>query len=233
MQACVEHARPLQKLARGILRDMGVDKPKLPKHPEKLYGTIGAYRNAFAHDPVLGRAADQGRDLLPPQHRLPKVGSPMLWRDAATIPAAEMIDGLTLEEDLWQRLAEFLQAQWAALTEEFIEARKHDKFIGDLGLNGLLPIRCAPSEASLAGPVGASGTIIIARSVGANFGYRGSKFLSSLLPGRFLFDLAASTSMNVKSERSVWRYSAGSGGAHPIITETAPESLPVQNGGHS
>jgi hypothetical protein len=164
MQACVEHARPLQKLARGILRDVGVDKPKFPKHPEKLYGTIGAYRNAFAHDPVLGRAADQGRDLLPPQHRLPKVGSPMLWRDAATIPAAEMIDCLTLEEDLWRHLAEFLQAQWAALAEEFIEARKHDKFIEDLGLNGFLPIRCAPSEASLAGPVSASGTIIIARS---------------------------------------------------------------------
>ena len=164
MQACVEHAKPLQKLARDILRGVGVDKPKFPKHPQDLYGTIGAYRNAFAHDPVLGRGVYQGRDLLPPQHRLPKDGSPMLWRDAATIPAAEMIDGLKMEEDLWQRLAEFLRAQCASLTEEFIEARKHDKFIEDLGLNALLPIRCAPSDASLAGPVGASGTIIIARS---------------------------------------------------------------------
>lgn len=164
MQACVEHAKPLQELARDILRSVGVDKPKFPKHPQDLYGTIGAYRNAFAHNPVLGRGVHQGRDLLPPLRLLPKKGSPMLWRDAATIPAAEMIDGITLEEELWQRLAEFLQAQWASLAEAFIEARNHDKFIEDLGLNGFLPIRCAPSAASLAGPVGASGTVIIARS---------------------------------------------------------------------
>ncbi len=164
MQACVEQTKPLQKLARDILRGVGVDRPKFPKHPQDLYETIGAYRNAFAHNPVLGRAVDQGRELLPPQHRLPKDGSPMLWRDAAGIATAEMTDGLKLAEDLWQRLAEFLQAQWASLAEAFIEARKHDRFIQDLGLNGLLPIRCAPPDASLAGPQGASGTIIVARS---------------------------------------------------------------------
>ena len=163
MQACVEQAKPLQILARNILRGVGIDRPKFPKHPQDLYETIGAYRNAFAHDPVLGRAVDQGRELLPPLHRLPKDGSPMLWRDAAAIPTSEMIDGLKLEEDLWQQLAEFLQAQWKSLTEAFIEARKHDKFIEDLGLKGRLPIRCAPADASLAGPMAASG-IIVARS---------------------------------------------------------------------
>ncbi len=160
MQACVEQAKPLRKLARDILRGVGVDKPAFPKHPEGLYGTVGAYRNAFAHNPVLGRSAHQGRDLLPPKHRLPKGGSPMLWRDAATIPATEMIDGLKLEEDLWQRLAEFLQEFWASLTKEFIDARKYDKFIEDLGLKAFLPIRCVPSGASLAGPVSASGTFV-------------------------------------------------------------------------
>jgi hypothetical protein len=74
MQACVEQAKPLQKLARDILRGMGFDRPKLPKHPQDSYETIGAYRNAFAHDSVLGRAVCQGRDLLPQQHRLPKDG---------------------------------------------------------------------------------------------------------------------------------------------------------------
>jgi hypothetical protein len=163
MQASVEQAKPLQTLARNILRSIGVERPKFPKQPQALYETIGAYRNAFAHDPVLGRAVDQGRELLPPRHRLPQDRSPMLWRDAAAIPTSEMIDGLKLEEELWQQLAEFFQAEWKSLTEAFIEARKHDKFIDDLGLKGLLPIRCTPPDDSLAGPMAASG-IVVARS---------------------------------------------------------------------
>lgn len=160
MQASVEHAKKLQTLARKILRSVGIDSPKFPKHPQSVYETIGAYRNAFTHDPVLGRAVDQGRELLPPQHLLPKDGSPMLWRDAAAIPTSEMVDGLQLEEELWQHLADFFQAQWQSLTEAFIAARKHDKFIEDLSLKGLLPIRCTPPSPSPAGTIAASGTII-------------------------------------------------------------------------
>lgn len=160
MQASVEQAKKLQALARKILRSVGIDRPKFPKQPQTVYETIGAYRNAFAHDPVLGRGVNQGRELLPPPRRLPKDGSPMLWRDAAAIPTSEMIDGLQLEEELWQHLADFFQAQWQSLTEAFIAARKHDKFIEDLSLQGLLPIRCTPPDNFLAGPIAASGTII-------------------------------------------------------------------------
>jgi hypothetical protein len=160
MQACVEQAKPLQTLARNILRRVGVDRPKLPKHPQDLYETVGTYRNAFAHDPVLGRAVDQGRELLPPRDRLPKDGSPLLWRDAAAIPTAEMVDGLAFESDLWGHLAQFLQTQWKALAEAFVEAREHDTFVRDLGLRGVLPIRCEPVAPSLVGPLAASGTIV-------------------------------------------------------------------------
>jgi hypothetical protein len=164
MQAAIEQAKPLQGLARDHLRGIGVERWRFPRHPQGLYETIGSYRNAFLHNPVLGRAVDQGRELLPSPDRLLKGRSPMLWRDSATIPTAEMIDGFKLEEDLWQRLADFLQAQWMSLTDAFIEARKHPQFIDDLGLIRLLPIRCAPPNDSLAGPVSASGTIIVARS---------------------------------------------------------------------
>jgi hypothetical protein len=41
----------------------------------------------------------------------------------------------------------------------FIESRKHDQFIENLNLKELLPIRCAHSDESLAGPASASGGI--------------------------------------------------------------------------
>ena len=50
------------------------------------------------------------------------------------------------------------------LADAFIESRKHDQFIEDLNLKELLPIRCAHSDESLAGPASASGRIIFARS---------------------------------------------------------------------
>jgi hypothetical protein len=160
MQSCVEQAKPLQTLARNILRRVGVDRPELPKHPQDLYETVGTYRNAFAHDPVLGRAVDHGRELLPPKDRLPKNGSPLLWRDAAAIPTAEMIDSLSFESDLWRQLAQFLQTQWKALAEAFVEGREHDTFVQDLGLRRVLPIRCEPIAPSLVGPLAASGIIV-------------------------------------------------------------------------
>jgi hypothetical protein len=83
-----------------------------------------------------------------------------VWRDAAAIPASVMIDGLELEEERWQQLADFFEAQWKSLKEAFVAARKHDKFIEYLSLKELLPIRCTPPDDSLAGPIAASGTII-------------------------------------------------------------------------
>jgi len=71
--------------------------------PQSVYDTIAAYRNAFTHDPVLGRAVDQGRELLPPQHWLPKTESSALERRRSH-PDADMIDGLKLEEELWHSL---------------------------------------------------------------------------------------------------------------------------------
>jgi hypothetical protein len=77
LQVSVERSKDLQALARTMLRQLGMNW-KFPKHPESTYQTIGVYRNAFAHDPVLGRAIDQGRELLPRQDRLPVDGKPRL-----------------------------------------------------------------------------------------------------------------------------------------------------------
>jgi hypothetical protein len=163
LQACVEHAKQLQTIGRSILNDVGV-RWKFPKHPESLYQTIGLYRNAFTHDPILGRAVEHGRELLPPSERLLKNGRPLLWRDTAEIPKAEMVDGVELADQIWNRLAKALQDQWESLAKAFLQAREHQKFIGDLGLASLAPIRRPPAIVSLASPLAASGTFINARS---------------------------------------------------------------------
>jgi hypothetical protein len=157
LQAAVDHAKGLQLGARNILRHLGL-RPEFPKHPEDLYRTIGSYRNAFTHNPVLGRAINQGRELLPPETWLPKKGDKnLMWSDIARIPMSEMIDGLKLEEDLWGRLSAFLQKQWEVLTGEFVQARQCDKFIADLGLAVLLPIRSATLSTLTMGASGTSG----------------------------------------------------------------------------
>jgi hypothetical protein len=103
---------------------------------------------------MLGRAIDQGRELLPPEILLPKDRKKyLLWRDTARIPRSDMIDGLDLEDRVWQELSIFLQKQWEFLTEKFVQARESDKFLADLSLNTLLPIRCTQSTF----PVMASG----------------------------------------------------------------------------
>jgi hypothetical protein len=143
LHAAAQHAQELQRVARDeILLHLGIGLPVKPG-PGPIYDTIRKYRDAFTHDPVLGRAIDQGRELLPPENRLPKEHKKYpLWRDIATIPASEMVDGLGLEEQLWQRLSAFLQRLWQSLTEAFLQARQCDKFMSDLRLTDLLPIRC-------------------------------------------------------------------------------------------
>jgi hypothetical protein len=142
LQASVERARDLQNLARRILLDLGI-KWKFPKHPESLYTTIRLYRNALAHDPVLGRAIGHGRELLPPEARRPTERQTfLLWRHTALIPTSEMIDGCKLEHRLSSDLSIFLQKQWESLSDAFVQARQCNKFLTDLGLTTLLPIRC-------------------------------------------------------------------------------------------
>jgi hypothetical protein len=144
LQASVEHAQELQRIARDeILCHLGIRR-RFPKHPEPLYKTIRIYRNAFTHNPVLGRRVSHDREFLPPETHLPKREHDRYppWRDTASIPTTEMIDLLDLEEDLWRRLSAFLQNQWEHLTEAFVQARQCPKFIADLRLGHLLPIRC-------------------------------------------------------------------------------------------
>ena len=158
LQICVERAVDLQRIAREILCALAI-RHKLPRHPKSLYEAIGAYRNAFAHDPILGRAIAHGREMLPPRERLPKKGRPLLWRVTADMPANCMVDGIAHQEQLWQELANFLQEQWASLAKAFLEARQQPKFVTDLGLAAFLPIR-VPNAASPSTPRAASGTII-------------------------------------------------------------------------
>jgi hypothetical protein len=159
MQICVERAIDLQRIARKIFCALAI-RHKLPKHPKSLYEAIGAFRNAFAHDPILGRATAHGREMLPPPERLPKKGRPLLWRETADMSVNCMIDGLAYQERLWQELASFLQEQWASLAEAFLQVRQQPKFVADLGLAAFLPICQVPNAASPSGPRAASGTIV-------------------------------------------------------------------------
>ncbi len=124
---------------------------------------IGAYRNAFAHDPVLGRAVSHRRELVPPASMLPKTqrGDDFLrWSETDKIPIDQMVDCVELIEGLWGILVRFLQASWGALANAFTTARTEDKFIMDLRLADFLPIRLALGDLTTANPFAASGTLI-------------------------------------------------------------------------
>jgi uncharacterized protein YbdZ (MbtH family) len=144
LQASVEKTKRLQPCAEKILDRLGVGWTP-PNQFEDLC-QIRLYRDAFAHDPVLGRTIEQGRELLP---RLRKTGEKskrrekfLLWRETAAIPAGDWIDEFELEERLWQDFSAFLQDQWRSLTEAFVQARQCPEFIADLRLGHLLPPRC-------------------------------------------------------------------------------------------
>jgi hypothetical protein len=150
LQAAVENSEKLRKVARDILRDLGMQR-KFPKPGPLRYKTIRDYRDAFTHDPLLGRRISNGRELLPPEASLREEGKMLLWRDIARIPETEMKDELKLEEQLWQRLTTFLQEQWKCLTEAFVQARQCDKFLEALALAPLLPIRRTPTAGNTVG----------------------------------------------------------------------------------
>jgi hypothetical protein len=159
LHGSVENAEQLKLIARDILRDLGMS-PKFPRPGALRYETIRKYRDAFTHDPILGRRIiSHAQELLPPETRLPRKGDFLLWRETARIPTSDMIDELKLEDRLWQRLSTFLQNQWECLTEEFVRARQCEKFLADLRLAELLPIRrTTPNTLWHANTVGASGT---------------------------------------------------------------------------
>jgi hypothetical protein len=163
LHAATDHATKLRSCARKILSGLDIQW-KFPKHkrqhPDALYYTIKLYRNAFTHDPVLGRGLRNGQEFLPPAVRLPQSEKePCLsWRQIASIPLSDMVNGLELQEKLWHKLAIFLQNQWGCLTQAFVEARKSAKFLEDVGLNNdLLPIKVT-LQTSVSYTVGPSGT---------------------------------------------------------------------------
>jgi len=163
LRACTENEAKLRDRAEKTLKRLQA-MLNLPPQPTALYESIRVYRNAFTHNPLLGRGITHGRELLPPQHRLPKKSQLVLWRDVANIPDDEMIDGLAFEERLWQDLAISLQKLWISLTEALVLARQQPQFIADLKISRFLPIQKPSASTSLAGPPAPSGTIIIARS---------------------------------------------------------------------
>ena len=160
LEMCIENAKRLQRTGRALLGTWGI-KCDLPKHPNAHYQVVGAYRNAFAHDPILGRAAAHGRELLPPCSALLKTRKKddfLRWSDTEGIPTDQMIDGLNLQESIWTELAKFLQRTWQTLAIGFLTAR--DKFVGEVGLSAFLPISDVTGTFSTASPIAASGTII-------------------------------------------------------------------------
>lgn len=159
LQASVEQSKHLLESARNILARIGV-YDRFPKHPEDLYQTIGLYRNALAHDPVLGRSIDSGRHLFPRQAHL-KRKQPLLWRETEHIPADEMVDLLWLEEQIWLDFATFLQELWRSLAAAFRKARVSPNFVSDIGLPAGLPVSESTVLLSVTNPFAASGTNLI------------------------------------------------------------------------
>ena len=137
LEICIENAKRLQGTARVLLAGLGV-KCKLPKHPDACYQMVGAYRNAFTHDPVLGRAVTHGRELVPPPDMLPRTRRKddfLRWSDTERIPTDQMVDCSKCQEELWEKLSDFLQDTWGTLASAFMTARTKDEFIQDVSLS--------------------------------------------------------------------------------------------------
>jgi hypothetical protein len=129
LQVCVANVKTLHATSRQLLGKLHAPC-NLPKHPEKVYRVIGAYRNAFTHDPVIGRATTHGRETIPPIEVLPRAGANrqfLRWSQTEAIPSDRMVDGLECLEGIWNQLTEFLQKLWSALplASRQLAPRKH------------------------------------------------------------------------------------------------------------
>jgi hypothetical protein len=136
LQVCVENVKTLHSTSRQLLGRLHAPC-NLPKHPEKVYRVIGAYRNAFTHDPVMGRATTHGREMIPPVEMLPRRGANrqfLRWSQTEAIPSEQMVDGLLCLEGIWNQLTEFLQKLSCALSACFETARATETFQRETGL---------------------------------------------------------------------------------------------------
>src|SRR5207247_10913147 len=87
LSAPARRMRAHSELRRFVF--IGAIKIGLTPEPPGPNKTIRTYRNAFTHNPVLGRAVSHGRELLPPEAKLPTRTRPLLWRDIEKIPASQ------------------------------------------------------------------------------------------------------------------------------------------------
>jgi hypothetical protein len=167
LQVCVENVKTLHSTSRQLLGSLHAPC-NLPKHPEKVYRVIGAYRNAFTHDPVMGRATTHGREMIPPVEMLPRTGANrqfLRWSQTEAIPSERMVDGLEYLEGIWNQLTEFLQKLWSALSACFETARDTETFQRETGLWSLSSDPLIVGMPSMVNPYAASGTIILPNRV--------------------------------------------------------------------
>lgn len=167
LQVCVENVKTLHSTSRQLLGRLHAPC-NLPKHPEKVYRVIGAYRNAFTHDPVIGRATTHGREMIPPVEMLPRTGANrqfLRWSQTEAIPSERMVDGLEYLEGIWSQLTEFLQKLWSALSACFETARDTETFQRETGLWSLSSDPLIVGMPSMVNPYAASGTIILPNRV--------------------------------------------------------------------
>lgn len=162
LQVCVESLKTLHSTSRQLLGRLHAPS-NLPKHPEKVYRVIGAYRNAFTHDPVMGRATTHGREMIPPVEMLPRTGANrqfLRWSQTEAIPSERMVDGLLCLEGIWNQLAEFLQKLWSTLSACFEMARTTEAFQRETGLSSLSSGPLIVGMPSMVNPYAASGTFV-------------------------------------------------------------------------
>ena len=163
LQVCVENVKTLHSTSRQLLGRLHAPC-NLPKHPEKVYRVIGAYRNAFTHDPVMGRATTHGKEMIPPVEMLPRTGANrqfLRWSQTEAIPNERMVDGLECLEGIWNQLTEFLQELWFALSACFKTAHATEAFQRETGLWSLSSDPLIVGMPSMVNPYAASGTIIL------------------------------------------------------------------------
>jgi hypothetical protein len=96
-----------------------------PRNDNESIQKIGKYRDTLAHNPVIGRAFDQGLEKLPINSVLEKVKNS--WMEAEKLQPPEMAESKQLIEELRIGFGSYLNDTWADLLEQV--DRKRNKYL--------------------------------------------------------------------------------------------------------
>lgn len=173
LDSCGDSVREFFSKTKQLLKRVGGSVPPLPTQKKDMYLEEGPgkktkeaergcfvevqrYRDAILHNPVIGRAVDVKRELLPRREVLDRVKHS--WREAGRLRPEELIDSRDLFSRLQSEISSFLEFHWKKIISALDMVRDSDVFLKEIGLT-TFSLPASPKEfGSTAQPFSASGT---------------------------------------------------------------------------